>query len=62
MSNQQPQRQDTTPQLDRRIMLKIRVQERESRGGIRECRGGAKKHKRLQKSYRRDVENGGDYD
>ena len=60
MSNQQPQPQDSTPQRDCRIMRRIGAQRRESKDRIGEDGGEAKKRKDLQKSYIRDVENGGD--
>ena len=58
-NNQQSQPQDPTPQRDRRIMQRIRAQGREARGKIEEGGGEAKKRKKPQESYRRDVRNGG---
>ena len=56
-SNQQLQPQDPTPQRDRRIMRRTRVQEQEARDRTREGGGEAKMSTKPQKSDRRDVEN-----
>ena len=60
-TNQQPQPQDPTPKRDRRIMRRTRAQGREVKGRAGEGGGEAKKRKKPPKSYRRDVENRGDY-
>ena len=57
--NQQPQLQDPTPQRDGRIMWSVRAQGQEVRDRINEGARGVKKRKRPQKSYKRDLENGG---
>ena len=46
---------------DCHIMRRTRAQEREARDRIGEGGGDAKKGKKPQESYRRDVENGEDY-
>ena len=46
--------------MNRRIMRRTRAQEQEAKDRIGEGGGEAKKSKKPQKSYRRDVENGGD--
>ena len=60
MNNQQPQLQDPTPQRDRRIMLRTRVQGRETWDRIGESEGGAKKRTKPDNRCRRGVGNGGD--
>ena len=42
------------------MMRKTRAQRREAKDRVGVHGGGAKKSKKTQKSYRRDVENGGD--
>ena len=58
--NQQPQPQDTTPQRDRHTMWRTTAQESEARERIGEGGEEANGSKKPQKSYRRNVENGGD--
>ena len=56
-SSHKPHSQDPTPQRDRRIMRRTRAQGREARDRIGK---GGKKRTKIQKSYIRDVGNGGD--
>ena len=50
----------THTQPDSHTMRRTRAHGREARDTIGETRGEAKKRKKPQKSYKRDVENGGD--
>ena len=59
-SNQQSQSQDPTPPQDRHIIRRIRVQRWEARNMIGNGGREAKKHKKPQKRYGRDVGNGGE--
>ena len=54
-SNQRSQSQDSTPQRNRRIMRRTRAHRREAGGKIGEGGEEAKKRKKHQMSYRRDV-------
>ena len=57
--NQQPNPQDRTPMRDRRIMRRTKSQRRKTGEIIGVSEKEAKMHEKPQRSYRRDMENGG---